>query len=256
MAGQETWGTLPKAQDDSTTIDAEISAAIAAHNADPDAHTATGQALDLHRVNEVLDHPAGSVLADKSTSSEVVLNIVFQVLDGIEASANVSVALGLGVTVDVTAGTYTANYFYIPIPTAGSYSFIVSKDFLVQFPMLVSNDDPGPFKIGPAYYAGATEHGVMFVYDGTHLKAVSTLTGATYTSGNLTFDPANLHIYRIQYTAATRLFVWLIDGVQVASWTLPTYTGGIGQSVNFEFDIGSMSEPLFNFPTAYISVQT
>ena len=65
MADAQTWGLLPKAQDDPTTIDQEISAAIAAHNADPDAHTAAGAALDLHRVNEVIDHPAGSIVQDK-----------------------------------------------------------------------------------------------------------------------------------------------------------------------------------------------
>lgn len=65
MAIDNVWGLLPKAQDDPTTVDDEISAAIAAHNSDPDAHTAAGAALDLHRVNEVIDHPAGSIVQDK-----------------------------------------------------------------------------------------------------------------------------------------------------------------------------------------------
>ncbi len=64
------WGQLAKAQDDPQTIEDAITAAISAHNDDPTAHTSTGQSLALHRENGILDHPAGSSLADKLTMSE------------------------------------------------------------------------------------------------------------------------------------------------------------------------------------------
>src|SRR5665648_264201 len=65
MADVAVWGLLPKAQDDATTIDDEINAAVAAHNDDPTAHMAAGQSIDVHRVNTIIDHPAGSVVGDK-----------------------------------------------------------------------------------------------------------------------------------------------------------------------------------------------
>jgi len=61
----EVWGLMPKSQDDSQKITEAIAEAIAVHNADPDAHSAVGQAIDIHRKNDVLDHPANSVVADK-----------------------------------------------------------------------------------------------------------------------------------------------------------------------------------------------
>lgn len=61
----ETWGNLPKALDDATTIDQAIAAAIAAHEADSEAHLGAGESLETHRANEVLDHPSDSVVADK-----------------------------------------------------------------------------------------------------------------------------------------------------------------------------------------------
>lgn len=59
------WYNLPKTADDNTTIDAEIAAAIATHNADPTAHLAEDEAIEAHRTNEVIDHPAESIVNDK-----------------------------------------------------------------------------------------------------------------------------------------------------------------------------------------------
>ena len=59
------WNNLPKAADDNTTIDEEIDAKLATHNADPEAHTETDASLEAHRTNPVVDHPAESVVNDK-----------------------------------------------------------------------------------------------------------------------------------------------------------------------------------------------
>ena len=75
--GAVTWDSLAKNQTDPTLITEAISAAIAAHNADPEAHMASGQAIDLHRVNEVLDHPAQSIVSDKLSSVDRFLSFPF-----------------------------------------------------------------------------------------------------------------------------------------------------------------------------------
>lgn len=61
----ETWGLVPKAQDDPQTIDEAIADAIANHEADPDAHLGDGEALDSHRASEIIDHLAESIVPDK-----------------------------------------------------------------------------------------------------------------------------------------------------------------------------------------------
>lgn len=59
------WYNLPKTLTDNTTIDEEIDAKIATHNADAEAHLGADEALEVHRQNEVIDHPAESVVNDK-----------------------------------------------------------------------------------------------------------------------------------------------------------------------------------------------
>jgi len=68
----EVWGNLPKSQDDPELIEGAINRLISAHEADPDAHLGPGESLETHRQNEVLDHPAQSVLADKFNSYNMV----------------------------------------------------------------------------------------------------------------------------------------------------------------------------------------
>jgi len=249
------WGTLPKSQSDATTIDEAITAAIASHESDPTSHVDDAKSLGLHRSNTTLDHPAASVLSDKSTATELAFDIAFQTLDGIETAGSVSVNLGLGVGVDVTAGSYDANAFYIPLPSGSSDFFRSGKDFIIQFPMVVQNDDPGTLRTGINYYTGATFHGIYFEYDGTNLKAKITLPGVTFASGVLTFDPSNLHLYRIQFIAGTGFVYWFIDGVQVASYDLSAFSGGFADSVGFEFGIGSSSEPVYYVPSLLLSGQ-
>jgi len=63
------WGSLPKAQDDPQLITEAITAAIAAHESDPTAHLGDGESLEQHKSNEVIDHPAQSLVPDKFNSS-------------------------------------------------------------------------------------------------------------------------------------------------------------------------------------------
>lgn len=61
----DTWGMMPKSQEDSETIEQAIARMIDDHNDDDTAHSATGQAIDVHRNSEIIDHLALSVVKDK-----------------------------------------------------------------------------------------------------------------------------------------------------------------------------------------------
>lgn len=69
-----TWGLLDKSGVDDETVEEAINRLIAVHEADPTAHLGVGEALEAHKNADVIDHPAGSVLADKSTTKEVVIS--------------------------------------------------------------------------------------------------------------------------------------------------------------------------------------
>lgn len=60
-----TWENLPKNPLDPTVISEAIQEGIDAHEADPEAHLGAGESLETHRDNEVIDHPAESVVNDK-----------------------------------------------------------------------------------------------------------------------------------------------------------------------------------------------
>lgn len=59
------WGLLQKSQDDISTIDEAIAAAVVAHEEDPTAHLGAGESLQSHKSEEIIDHPPVSVVADK-----------------------------------------------------------------------------------------------------------------------------------------------------------------------------------------------
>lgn len=61
------WGQLAKAQDNPETIEGAIVRLIAEHEADAGAHTGTGESLETHKTQETVDHPVGSIVADKES---------------------------------------------------------------------------------------------------------------------------------------------------------------------------------------------
>src|SRR3990167_2052179 len=76
----ETWGQLDKSQVDSEKVEAAIARLIAEHEADPDSHLGAGESLEAHRASEVMDHMAGSVLADKLQAGGLILFTTFETL--------------------------------------------------------------------------------------------------------------------------------------------------------------------------------
>jgi hypothetical protein len=59
------WGELTKALDDPETIEEAIERLILAHDENPDAHLGANGSLLSHKVSEIIDHLAGSIIADK-----------------------------------------------------------------------------------------------------------------------------------------------------------------------------------------------
>ncbi len=86
------WGQLDKALDDDEKIEAAITRLITAHNDDANAHIGAGKSLNTHKTQEVVDHPAESVVEDKVKDSNInihsfkwdrfVLDFAFTTLDG------------------------------------------------------------------------------------------------------------------------------------------------------------------------------
>lgn len=61
----QTWGMLPKSQDDNETIEEAINRLIQVHDDDETSHLGTGQSLQSHKASEIIDHLASSIVNDK-----------------------------------------------------------------------------------------------------------------------------------------------------------------------------------------------
>jgi len=66
----ETWGNMPKSQDDPQKPNEAINASIDDHNNDPEAHLGANQSLQSHRASEIIDHIARSIVGDKVNALE------------------------------------------------------------------------------------------------------------------------------------------------------------------------------------------
>lgn len=229
MADIQIWGMLPKAQDDPTTIDAEIALAIAAHNMDPDAHTAAGAALDLHRVNEVLDHPQGSVLGDKYTNKDFTVTPDFSsVANGYTVSgAGVFYSLsGIRFETGGTSGTtrtirasgqYSPAFYDAVHQTTFQFSAVMVDTTHYTAYGLAGAD--GNLEVGPGlgfkFVNGALYAVEIYVDGGGDPQEVTSLiSGITLT---------DVHLYRCQLDG-DGLATFYVDGVLKDSWTVQATT--------------------------------
>lgn len=83
------WGELQKALDNTQTISEAIVEAITEHENDPTAHLGTGESLEQHKKEAVIDHPARSVFDDKFAFDRNVFDLTFNTLDPFSITAGV-----------------------------------------------------------------------------------------------------------------------------------------------------------------------
>ena len=221
IMAQEVWGTLPKAQDDATTIDVAVAAAIAAHNDDPTAHMDDAQSLGVHRTNDIIDHPVGSVLADKTTQSE------FEIWDSFVATTNWSktnVTLGPGGYSFFLEHTVMAldAYASAEIPFFDDDNFKTLAKVL-QFGATLQNIGTGReayFEAGDSGVAG--QQGIGVKWDATGVTFFVDCGDNRYYGTHVAQDNTTNHLYRINFQPADGKIYFYIDGVQKDSMDIPT----------------------------------
>lgn len=217
------WGELPKAQDNNQTISQAINAAIAAHEADPQAHLGTGESLETHRANDVIDHPAGSVLADKITTTEWQLNTIFESLDAWSTIGTVSNSDLTGAQLYVEYGDVDTSRIYSNPQIVTNFfdkDVFILTQYWAKFDL--STSDFNAWMGMLTNYTSGTEGFGFQIRDGAlyaHVRGGSTTTDELLTG----FDLGVAHIYRAQYSPQEENVVFYIDGEAIA--TIPTPAG-------------------------------
>lgn len=179
------WGQLQKSTDDAETIEEAIARIVALHEEEPTAHLGEGESLSEHKHQSTIDHPAGSVVADKSAFTEMEMVTLFENIAGFTKSAYVTNSswpgvsmdyydggrdvayiqanmLGLLNTGDLTHSLLVDIYFHIDYETGtGKIDFSVSNSTRTQFDIGLRID--GDDVIGYARWGGS-EHVTSSLY--------------------------------------------------------------------------------------------
>jgi hypothetical protein len=112
LMANPTWDLLQKNLTDPETIEEAVARLITAHEADPTAHLGVGESLQAHKADDILDHPQGSVLADKRSFNQLEVTTAFESSAGWTVTAYyslfkfMSLILGTNTTTNNVAEAY------------------------------------------------------------------------------------------------------------------------------------------------------
>lgn len=184
MADPVVWEGLPKSQDDDQTIAEAIAAAMADHNADPDAHMGDSGSVQSHRSADVLDHPDLSVQAS---------NITIDV-HGVGGKAGSIPAAGIDWSAagTVPSGTYLAVSYgvissikFVAVGDAGKNINSADGDTWVAG-TAIDSKDWNLLAFGNGVYvagcAGGTDHCLAYSTDGHTWTRITTPSNAGCTN--------------------------------------------------------------------------
>jgi len=222
-----TWGYLNKDSEDIRTIEQFIDDKIQEHEDDSQAHAEAGESIAVHRENTVVDHPAGSILSDKTTMTEVFLLEHWSTLDSWTLEGDVQVgALGNIEMVIVSPSSLTAKLFTYPVVP---WQFI-HWGYDMLFQTMFWFDDTTLTQQGRfGFYVPATPSsngfGFKIINGIMHAHSKTTPDGEQLTE--LDIDFAQSHIYRTHYRKDEGLINYYVDGNLLATHNI-TATGAMG----------------------------
>lgn len=234
------WGQQQKSQVDSQTIDEAIAAAIATHEEDPTAHLGDGESLAAHKADEVIDHPASSVVTDKVPDGGLSYRwfpldrtVVFSNMSesgwGADANNNGFAFQYVG-SLELLTGDVSGNYAYASPYPGDVYRLNWDHDWTWQTTLSLSTSADVSLTFGfcnSNLVAGNFDGAFFRVEDGNFYVGVShddgteTLTAvSSWTVGSTTF-----HSFRIQWNYDDQILTFYIDGVEIEALDPPAVQG-------------------------------
>lgn len=211
------WGQLEKAQDDDQTIDEAIASAISTHEADPEAHLGSGESLEMHKTEAVVDHPQGSILPDKISFSDLSFDTTFESLSGFTVSSGVTNPAWPGAIFDVYDGggdlrTLIANLLGIIDSGDIDHNVLMDCYFSIDSEDYAETINAGLENVsGPNYYLG-------FRVDAGDIVGFARWGGSEHVTGSLgTVSTAEVVFVRVYYDYAGGVIYFYVNGVQVGT---------------------------------------
>ncbi len=244
----ETWSGLQRSATDPETIEQAIARLIQAHDDDTTAHVDTGQSLDLHKTATIIDHPAGSVVADKFNAGDVTINTQFDSLDSWSITGDVAILDHNGIGLSVDRGTTNTSRLhsamYVP-------NYIFDDAYDMQFETLMtwqgSNSHiHGWFGFLNGYTDSADGFGFQ-IRDGVlyaYLNRNSTVVKTSLSSVNIALG----HVFKAVYSVTDQNVKYYVDGTLVTTSSVPA--GGQWQddrTPSFDADVTQTNDGTLYF---------
>lgn len=213
------WGQLEKAQDDPQTIEEAIAQAISEHEADPEAHLGSGESLEAHKTEGIIDHPAGSIAVDKLPRG-LLLQTSFESIDGwADYTGGTGQLIQDFGSVTLRTGATNNSYAGIAAVPSGVLNFDASKNLFWRATLRLAQVTNQTMAFGVGYLVDLADYngfgfrisnGSLYAYMGDYDNLVEeAIAGVTLT---------DLHTYEIRYDASAPLVEFFIDGTLVASF--------------------------------------
>lgn len=210
------WESLPKNQTNSQTILEAIAALIAEHNNDPDAHNSADQSLYLHRINDIIDHPAGSVKNDKNSFDIWNYNSNFADFDLWGKSGDFSIDTGNTVYYHNQVTTTEA---YMNLETMSSFvqvtndiSFTFGFDAVLDY-MNWNNNCKVRLGLGGFYFSDNYFLGFEIVGHKIYCICVKNDGSKfSYEIPSMDVVDGNRHSFVVVYDASEQRLKWIVGG--------------------------------------------
>jgi hypothetical protein len=225
------WGLLAKSGVDPEKIEYAIVRLIAVHEADPTSHLGVGESLEAHKADPVIDHPAGSVLTDKLSNSELWWQSNFSDI-ALWTTFDVHDYDWPGMSIPETGTPATTSYLYTNMAGMFGFALPLSYDYFWQAFLLEEHSGTGNVgEFGFGVLDGTPYNGFGFRSDDDKCYAFfrSHTVESTVELADLSFD--QFHLYRAQFVADEQAVHFYIDGVEVAVIAKPS--GVFDQQVRF-----------------------
>lgn len=249
----EVWGNLAKSAVDGETIEEAIDRIVSEHNSDAESHLGAGESLAAHKADEVLDHPARSVLYDKFSASELIFQTFFENENAFNTVGTPDFQFPGFNMHPISGGFSNRDEVYIGGEERG-LEYNLGKAMRFQFSISGESLSPSTFRVMIATYDNTdTEPGIgLSVVDGVAKFYFSKRDGSS--TVYLDWDDwagGEYYIVRIEYDPTEEKAYFYINGdllgelscplVQSADWLYIQFRAFNTTAGKVDFNISSLS---------------
>lgn len=211
------WGQLQKAQDDSETIEEAIARMILEHEEDPEAHLGEGESLEMHKTEDTVDHPRGSILPDKITFQDSIFDTTFESIAGFTKSAHFATSSWPGATADYYTGGNTPEYLRANLTGLLQTGTITKRLQFDTYFYIDGGTNPHTFNVGISNSA-MTQFDIGFRVTNYALVGFARWSSSEHVTSTLaTLTAGAFNFVRVYYDVDGGVIYFYLNGVQVGT---------------------------------------